>query len=284
MIYVPQDIDELTYSNVPIVHQEYDSSTIYNIGDEVRVGSYIYKSVTDGNVNNEPVETSGIYWYNGNVPSNEYALVDLDQETQTVWNSNGIVEFIRGTKDYIAVGNFSADKITISYIDSNGDVIDYNEYDFTSNGNVYDLWSYIYGGFTDSVSKTIYAPILRVGTKVRVEFDNGNESAKCGYLISGKGYYMGDTLDSVSFPDTKIGNNYISVANFDTIINKKELMRRTIKAKSLKQESVLFAIDESESSSHENMVIIGKITKCDAVGKNNAKNKVSWEITQNTNY
>jgi len=284
MIYIKQGITELTLSNVPSTHTVYDSSYTYSIGEEVRVGSYIYKSVTDGNIGNNPIETSGIYWYDGKVPSNEYALIDLNQDTQTVWDENGIVEFNRGISDYIAIGNFSARVVTISYLDSSDNVLALDEYNFSANGNVYELWSYIYGGFTESTSKTIYAPIRRTGIKVRVEFDNNGAQSKCGYLVVGKGYSMGTTLNTVSFPDTKIGSNYISVANFDTITPKNELIRKMDEAKSLIGESLLFVIDESESSSHENMIIIGSITKCDGVAENNNKNKIAWEITQANNY
>lgn len=284
MIYIQQSITELTVSNVPQVFPIYDEATAYAIGDEVRVGSHIYKSVTDDNIGNDPVLTSGIYWYDGEVPSNEYALIDLDQDTQTVWDTTGLVEFPRGIIDYIAIGNFSAKTITISYLDDLGAVLDFDEYAFSTNGNVYDLWSYIYGGFTDTVSKTVYAPIKRIGVTIRIEFNNGTNQSKCGYLVGGKAIDMGVTLDRVSFPDTRIGSKSVSVANFDTIMPNNELMRSMVVAKSLIGESMLFVIDESESSVHENMIIIGSITKCNGVGEASTKNKISWEITQSTNY
>jgi len=288
MIYIHQSINEFVASNIPVTHSLYNPSTQYSIGDEVRLGSYIYKSVTDNNVGNNPKETSGLYWYDGSVPSNEYALVDLDQDTKTVFDGVGQIVFSRGIKDYIAIGNFSASKITVEYIDDivGTNILHTDEYLFSNNGNVYDLWSYIYGGFTKSTSRTVYTPMQRIGNYVRVTIDNGESDAECGYLVSGNGIDMGSTLDSVSFPDTRIGSNIVSVANFDTILPKNTLMRKMSEAKNVvhNEESVLFVIDESESSQHENMIVIGKITKCDGVGENNELNKLSWEITQATNY
>ena len=160
-------------------------------------------------------------------------------------------------------------------------VLDTDIYTFSVNGNVWDLWSYIYGGFTDTVVETIYTQLKRVGTTIRVTFSFGGNATYCGYFIVGIATDMGATLDKVKFPYKKIGKYVTNVADFKTIVDKVELMRKTNEAKLLADEVVLFVIDPSETTSHNNMIILGKITKCEGIGENLEANTISWQIEKN---
>jgi len=181
------------------------------------------------------------------------------------------------------MGNFKASKVTVDYLDSDDNILDSDVYTFTNNGSVWDEWTYGYGDFTDSVSKVVYTHIKRIGVNIRVTFEGTDSSPNtyCGFLVAGLEVFMGDTLDKVSFPDKRIGKRTVSVATFNTILPKQELMRRMYDAKSNINEVMLFVIDERESSSHDNMVILGKITKCDGVGEKSPVNVISWQVEQN---
>jgi len=159
-------------------------------------------------------------------------------------------------------------------------VLETQTYTFSVNGDVWDEWDYGYAGFTDSVSEAVYAPIKIVGTTIRVTFSASGLNTYCGYMIAGVATAMGNTLDKVGFPDKRVGRRIISVADFKTIVERNQLMRKSTEAKALINETMLFVIDESESSDHNNMVILGKISKCSSIGEVATKNFITWQIIQ----
>jgi hypothetical protein len=279
MIFVQQEIGDFTYDNIGSLVNAYDSTLVYSIGDMVRVGTYQYKSALDNNTNNDPLTSLNIYWIQWS-PSNSYALLDLLEGTKTEWDSDGIIEFTRGTKDTIGVGNFKATKILIQYLDEDKNELARDEYNFSNNGEVWDEWSYGYAEFTDSTNKTVYTKIQRIGVYIRITFSADGNNTYCGYIVSGKAIDMGDVLDGVSLPDTRIGTRTVSAATFTSIVRNTALMRKTLQAKRLLDVAMMFVIDPSETSVHDNMIILGKITKCDSVASKTSKNKINWQIDQ----
>lgn len=286
MIYVKQEIGNLTYSNIVSTVPDYVPTTNYLLGDLVRVGSYHYKSlygtVALPNVGKDPLSNLGTAWFEYEV-SNTYACLDTYIETKTTWTGDGIVEFTRNTKDKIGIGNFNATKLTIEYRDDLGNVIGTpTVYNFLNkNRGRNSPWTYYSTKFQQDTSNTIYVPILRKGTKIRIIFERDGLSNYCGFIVSGKAEDMGKTLENVSFPDKRIGNRTVSVADFQTAVEKRLLMKKIEDAKKLINTSMMFAIDESENSYHQNMIILGKITKCDGAANNFDKNIISWQIEQN---
>ncbi|WBC28530.1 hypothetical protein TPMD03_56 [Thiohalocapsa phage LS06-2018-MD03] len=280
MIYVPQSITEFTYSNIPNLTDLWSESTSYAVGDLARVGNYLYKSTLSSNLNNKPLESLGVYWIEWDI-ANEYAMLDLLDETKTEWTGDGIVEFTRGSKDTLGIGNFTASLITIEYLDSLGNVIgDTDTYSYSNNGNVYDVWTYGYGGFTDSVSEAIYVPIRRVGVKIRVTFSKNGNATNCGFMVAGVAIDGGITLDKVSFPDKRVGSRSVSVADFTTSVPRNQLMRKTTEAKKLINDTMLFIIDNQDNSDHKNMIILGTMTKCSSVGEVLSNNYIQWQVEQ----
>ena len=280
MIYCNQGIGSFIDSNIVYLAEAYNQDVTYSIGDLVRVGKYQYKSTLDGNLGNNPLSTLGIYWIKWQ-SANDFAALDLFSESKTEWTGDGWVEFDRLSKDVIGIGNFKATQVLIKYYDDSHILLDTEEYNFSNNGNVYDEWSYGYAGFTDSTSRVIFKYLKRIGATIRIEFiDRGEANTYCGFLVSGRAVDMGDTLDNVSFPDKRIGSRTVNVANFSTTMDKSLILRRTSSAKSLVNEPMLFIIDPIESSKFDNLVIIGKINKVDAVFENMNKNNISWEIEQ----
>lgn len=376
MIYGQQLIDNLTYSNVTAKVAQYSPLITYGIGDEVRVDKFIYKSVASNNLDKNPIENLGVFWIKW-ASSNEYALLDLDSETLTEWSGTGIIEFTRGGKDTIAIGNFKASTITIEYLDnsngvvngmtietsvtlsssitsglayvnnkridlsntaktftaskdtyvdltelgalvynevSNGgavptisgtnqrlakvvtdsdnitsvtdlrtvinNVIDTETYNFITYMSKINLYQYIYGAFNETNSLVVYQNLKRKGTTIRVTFSNNGNETNCGYCIGTIAVNCGKTLENVTFPDRRIGNETINIANFNTIIDKNLLMTTMNSAKKLINEPMLFVVDTSTDSVFNNMVFIATINKCDAVASNQEKNELSWELQQ----
>ena len=378
MIFIPQDLDEFTYDNIQSIVLAWDEATPYAVGDLARVGGWRYKSVIANNLDKPPLENLGTAWFDKWEVANDYAMIDLFSNTKTEWPADGIVEFRRGSKDAIGIGNFKATSVTIEYLDAisgvvngltiatsvdlsstitagliyvnekrfdfsatpktftaskdtyvdidlsgapayievnNGDpapaiptdfqriskvvtdvdnitavtdlrtiidpVLATDTFTFSANGNVWDVWTYGYGGFTDSTVETVYTPLQRKGTYIRVTFSKGGAATYCGFLIAGLQEDMGQTLNDVSFPDKRVGSRTVAVADFRTTVPKNELMRKLATAKSQLTKAMLFVIDESETTSHNNMIILGNIVKVDGSGSSNPQNFITWKIEQN---
>ena len=285
MIFVEQVITEFTYSNITETVEAWNPTTEYLVGDKARVGSYHYKSTygTEAipNLGKEPLSNLGLAWIKlENEPSNTYACLDPYEETKTTWTADGILEFERGAKNTLGIGNFQASQVTIEYRNDLGTVLDTQVFDFLSNEYVFDEWDMLYADFSNSTSKVIFLPLLRLGTKIRITFSRDGQSTYCGYLHAGKAIDMGITLNGVSFPFTTIGTKRVKVANFNTMIEKNRVLVKADEASALINEPMLFIIDESESSSHQNMVIIGKIKQCSPDATVSTMNQIAWQIEQ----
>lgn len=284
MIYIKQAIDNFTYSNIVSTVAEYNPTANYLLNDLVRVGSYHYKSlygtVAVPNVGKHPLSNLDTAWFEYEV-SNQYAMLDMFSETRTQWVSDGVVEFLRGNKDTLIIGNFTATIVKVEYLDSLSNVIDTLNYTYSKNIGRRSPWTYCYTTFTDSNNYLIYLPIIRKGLKIRVTFKNSGSATNCGYLQAGRAVFMGKTLEDVPFQNKKIGNRYARVADFQTSLDKVSLMGKADTASDLIDVPMAFIIDESENSSHQNMVILGKITKCDPLANNFENNKISWQIEKN---
>ena len=284
MIYVRQEIDSFTYSNIESTADDFSLTTNYLVGDMVRVGNFHYKAtygtVELPNVGKPPLENIGTAWFEYE-PSNAYACLDQYAETRTEWEEDGILEFVRGSKNTLGIGFFTATKVRIEYRDNDDNIMDFREYFYSTNGYVYDEWSYGYGGFSSSFSRVIYLPLLRIGTKIRIIFSRGGLPTSCGYLIAGVAVYMGDTLEQVTFPDKRIGNRTVSQADFSTIVKSHNLMQKIDEAKLLINEPMMFVIDNHKDSVHQNMVILGKINQCSGAANNFDLNQINWQIEQN---
>lgn len=284
MIYIQQEINEFTYSNIENTTPTYNPTSNYMLGDMVRVGNYEYKSLfgTEGvpNKGNDPLNSLGISWFEYG-SSNEYACLDPYPETKTIWEADGIVEFLRGAKNVLAIGNFTASNVKLEYLDYNNTVLETQEFTFSNNEGVYDEWTYGYGGFTSNTANTIYFQLKPIGSKIRITFSKNGNPTDCGFMTAGGANNCGYTLESVSFPDKRVGDRIIPTASFTTIVNNTRLMRTMNEAKKLINETVLFIIDEDLNSKHENMIFLGKIVKCDGVANNLDKNQINWQVEQN---
>ncbi len=283
MIYVRQEINEFTYSNIISTVPDYDENSNYMLGDLVRVGNYEYKSlfgtVELPNKGNNPLTTQGVNWFLYG-SSNQFACLDSYTETKTVWSGNGVCEFLRGQKDTLGIGAFDATKITIEYRDLLDNILESEEILFSNSAGVYDEWTYGYAEFTSNTINTLYLPLKLIGKKIRVIFQNDGKSTSCGFLTAGRAVYVGDTIEGVNFPDKRTGNRTVPTGDFSTIINSNLLMIKINEAKKLINETMLFVIDESENSQHGNMVFLGNITKVDGAAENKEKNKITWQIEQ----
>lgn len=280
MLLVTNDIDSFLTSNALNIVAKYDETNPYIVADLARESSRIYKSIINPNLDNYPPNNVNKFWIDWEA-SNEYAMLDLYEATLTNFAVDGIVTFNRGTKEVIAIGNFNAREITVEYLDDLDAVLDTETYLFPHLGKRIDDYSYIYADFEKSTSQAVYRPLQRLGTKIRVTLKAGGLSTYCGFLVAGKAIDMGKTLDKVNFKSSTVGYDKKRVASFNTMVKKTELIPTLDLGDEYHEVPMLFVIDPSENSSHQNMVTIAKITQHSGDGENMEVNTISWEITQN---
>ena len=279
MVTIKQEVDVFLSSNATNIIAAYVPETIYSTDAEVRVESRIYKSISDANVGNYPPNYPYTKWMDWEA-SNEYAMLDLYESTVTNFTADGIVVFERGIKDSIAIGNFKASQITIEYLDDLDTVLDTETYNISSLGLRIDAYSYIYAEFDDTTGDIIYKPLQRLGTKIRVTFKRDGGDTYCGFLVAGIATDLGKTLDKVSFSNRDVGSESKREASFSTSVVKTSLMPTLDFGKTYKDIPMLFIIDPSENSSHQNMATIAKITSSKGVGEVMSENTINWVLTQ----
>lgn len=281
MLSVSQNILSFLDSTATNIISEYDEATTYIGGDEVRVDSRIYKSISDANVGNYPPDNIDTFWMDWEA-SNEHAMLDLFEDTATQFPATGVVTFERTDhNEVIAIGNYDAETVTIEYLDDLDVVLDTETYISSFIGGRVDAYSYIYADFEASQIEVVYRPLQRLGIKIRVTFIREGLSTYCGFMVSGKVVDLGDTLDVVNLNNKIVGYERKRVATFTTIMDKDLLMTTLELGEAIFDEPLLFIIDPNENSSHSNIVMIAKVSKCEGSGENNTKNKISWELTQN---
>lgn len=283
MIYVPQQINDFLDSDIPFIADLYSSTVTYTDSSIVRIGDYQYKSTLSSNLGNDPLTSLGVYWIKWQ-PANDFAMLDLSSAYSTQWNdTTGYVIIERGRKTYLGLGLFNAEDITIEYLDALDTVVYTDTFTFSKNGNVYDVWSYAYGGFVDNSNKVIFKPIYRIGKKIKITFIANGTDANCGFLVAGEGVDAGKTMNDVEFPDKLLGTKIIKTATFTTFMKDSKLMRILNDAKALEDTPLMVVIDESENSKFDNMVIIGKFTSIQGAATDEDISTISWQAEQ-TNY
>lgn len=278
MIAITQDIDAFLTTNAPDEVQLWNDYTTYSAGTLVRIVSSVYKALIS-NLNKDPRSNLNTYWYYWDV-ANQYEMLDLFEESTTNFLASGIVTFSRGTKEAIAIGNFLATSIIVEYL-TGSTVLLTETYPFSTLGARINAYEYIYADFETSNTKTIYKPLKRIGTTIRVSFLRDGLSTYCGYLVSGRVTDLGNTNSSVSLTNQTIG----------TLVKKNATLTTTVKDTSLnvtldfgvknKEIPLLFIVDPSNATRYQSLIIIAKITNVSAIASDFDKSVINWELTQN---
>lgn len=286
MIAIKNRIEQFIYTNAINPTIPYNPTLTYSVAEEARFENYVYKSVQDNNLGNDPLTTLNISWILWN-PANDYAMLDYYRETATNFpdGEDGVVIFERTSYyDSLLIGEFNANEITIEYLDDTNTVIDANDtetYSFSPYANKYNPYWYIYGAFEYDKTRIMYQRIKRIGTRVRITFKGGAGNNYCGLLFAGNSVDFGETLDEVNLSSVEYGKLLAREVNFSTIMDKSNLMKNLEQTKESSNDIFAFVIDPSENTSHNNIVVIGKIKNHSGVARIASKNIMNFTIEQN---
>lgn len=306
MIVIEQLITDFTASNIPETYNEYNPATTYTYENytsltndsTVRKGFYYYRSLTTGNIGNDPELTEGKYWTKIGI-SNRKAMLDQESLSKSESTSDIVVEYIRGSKNALALGYIEATSLKIEYLD----LLDIPIPEYTqiislvSNKGITDFVKIIYVPYQVTKDYMIYLPLKRIGKKIRITLVPLvlTGYARCGFLVSGIAIDMGATSDGVPIAyqsysiverdvwgKATINKRAIQKEHsFNTYIDKALFASTQKDIISLYDKIVCFVIDESDLNlGFENLVTLGNIQKATPTAERKNKNIITWSVIE----
>lgn len=305
MQFVRQEIKEYVSTNLTDLYLDWSPSTTYIVEDNtsltnasvVRYGAYYYRSVTNNNLNYNPIEYENIKWVKYKV-SNKFAMLDMSANSKSVINGGDmVVVFEQNFIEVLGFGNYEADTILVELLAEDMTTIVWsNETISLINIDVFDYYDYIYEPYVIDSDHTVKMNIPLLGRYVRITFRKQlltNRSA-CGYLIGGNPVQMGTSLMGVKFGYNSFTTKEIStfgnleitkgavqdVVDFETVISSNYLPRMRRELKKIYDEIVLFIVDERETSQYENLMTLGVIQDASVLLENNVESTMTFSIIE----
>jgi len=254
--------------------------TTYNVGDYSLLGSFVFKAVSN-HTNKSPLNYEGVYWVKWQI-SNKWAMLDLSAQSKSYVDAGNLtVEFLQNRMGTLAIGNYEAEYVTISILDTDGTTVlwTYNN-ESVLNENVIDYYSYIYEPYGYQVDRAIKIVLPLWGYKVKAVFHLSGDATRtaCGFLVGGDEVDMGDTLWGVNFRynsySTKTYDAFGSLTiakravqdlvDFNTIIPTADLMNMKRNIKAIYNDIIVFIIND-KSTDYENLITLGTIENASVV-------------------
>jgi hypothetical protein len=266
------DITSYLAINVPITETSWSGGSVYNYGDEVRDGNFVYAySGINGTNTVESPSNNSLSWVEVR-PINQYAMLDGKSKTQTIVESPLIFEVTMNNYDTTAIMNLEAESLLIEIVDKVTDEVYYTEdVELTDDTNIIDFYEYC---FADFIIKNYFytqkLPLFGSNTKLRLTITS-EELVKVGRLVIGKSFYIGEVswgaslgLESYSIKTTdEFGNEYYEQRGA-VELNNYEIRAGTASIPNLRRKAIeydaipiLFVGDESDDSILENLLTFG---------------------------
>ena len=304
MYYVKQQIESFITSNLPSLYPDWSAETTYIFEPEsptsasiVRVGAWYYRSLTDDNINFNPIEYENIKWIKWQV-ANSHALLDQRAQTVSKLTAGAIsVTFAIGFRwDTIGVGFFNGENATIELLNDLDEVV----WNYTTQGsyssNVTNWHTWTFEPRVFDFGRSIAVKIERYlgATKARVTINQTGEEAdtSCGFLIGGVSEYMGQTMVPLNFSYTSytqrlrdaFGNTNIirrpieDGINFQTAIDKSTLMSKQRVIKQDLDALAMFVLDDTNEESE--IVVYGLMNNPTLLYDQFDKSVISWQVEE----
>lgn len=254
----------------------WSSTATYNYADERRDGHFIYKYAGDNGTNTivSPAldsESLTKKWVKIR-PTNYYAMLDSETRTQTQ-NADTIAFSIASSNyDAISLLELNAVSVQVSLTDnSTQDVIYERTIDLTDNSAVIDFASYCFEPIVMLPSIYFDDLEMRSNATINVSINAIGGTAKCGRLVAGRTYYVGETgvgvnlgIESYSKKETDVFGNTslvhsssVNLDSYEVHIQTKAIPNIRRKMKELDAVALLFVMDEQEESELENLLNFG---------------------------
>lgn len=194
-------------------YTEYSDITTYAIGDRCMVTSAaqhnVYTSVTAGNLDNDPAlepdpVNAPINWqfvgktnrwkpFDGYV-SSQASLAD--RLLYSIKIPDGVMT------DSVALMNIDAEFAGITVTDDVEGQIYQNEFNLISESGITDYWEYFFAPIRRQANLTLTGLDVYAGVRIDVEMKDDGGTPKCGALVGGISYDIGDTRYGLSMSST----------------------------------------------------------------------------------
>lgn len=289
------DITSYLAINVPIAETSWSSGAVYNYGDEVRDGNFMYAySGIKGTNTVESPSNNLLAWVEVR-PINQYAMLDGKSSSQTTITSPLIFDVTMRNYNTCSLMNTEASDVLFEVIVIATDEVIYSE-SFTTNdtSNVFDFYSYCFADFV--LSNYVYNPNLPLqgsDTKLRVTVTSySGGTVKVGRCVIGKSFYIGEVewgaslgLESYSINTTdEFGNEYseqrgaVELNNYNIKCGTSALPALRRKAIEYDATPILFIADESVDTLLENLITFGKWQNFSLIASNPTYSNISLTV------
>ena len=252
--------------------------SMFNYSDEIRDGHYIYKYA--GTTGTNTVDTPSLdylklpserKWIKIR-PTNYYAMLDNETQTQTENTESIIITIATSNFDALSLLGLYAKDITIELTDNTTSEIVYTKnIDLIDTKAIIDFSTYAFN--ENQLLPSMYVddiPLYVDGT-LSITINNSGDTAKCGRLVCGRTYYIGDTgyginlgQESYSTKETDVfGNttlihsNSLNLDSYEVNVPTNAIPNIRRRFKELDAVAILFIMDEKENSNLENLLNFG---------------------------
>ena len=301
--YLPQEVTELLDTNVTEAYDTFDPYKTYIFEDDednltsdsmCLYNNYYWRSSSDDNLGNYPEDSSGNIDTNWSKYSESNLYSILDESTlSTSSSADGEDLWFIIEKTYkiqtIAIGQFTASKILIEYLDDGYNLLDTETYDYVSFPDVVDDWTYDYSEKKEASEASVKYDLQTQGDKLRIFFVKSSETnnATISFFTAGTPVELGATLADIEVEkDQYIPNDdedavySQDTVTFTTKIDKefKKDVERT--ASTLVTKVGTYIIDPSDTSVIENEIVLGTLTGFTSSLTDMDKVKFEWTVLE----
>jgi len=180
----------------------WDGGVTYALGDRVRVDSThrLYESVQASNTNHDPTTDETSTWWIDIGPTNDRAMFDEYNETQTV-RAGSINMTLNPSSRVTAMAFFNlvATSITIVFTDSIDGVVYDETLDLTSAENINDIYDYFFAPIIRRTDVFLSSFPFYTAPTIEITIANAEGAAKCGKLVMGSLRDTGTTQQGAEF-------------------------------------------------------------------------------------
>ena len=281
--------------NVTESETAWNALSLYNYGDEVRDGHYIYTYAgVDGTNTVSSPSVEALAWVETR-PTNYYSMLDGNSTSQTTRTSPLIFDVEMHNYDVATLMNIEASDVLFELILIATDEVIYSE-SFNTNDTsaIVDFYTYCFNEF--DLTNYVYNPNLPLAggdTKLRITVTkDGGGDVKVGRLCIGKSFYIGEVaygvnlgLESYSVKTTDEFGNDTLVQRGAVELNSYDIRCATSKIPPLRRKAIeldaipiLFIGDETVGSNLEQLLTYGYWQNFSLVATNPTYSNISLTV------
>lgn len=271
--------------------------SVFDFEDEIRFDHFIYKFAgSDGTNTDDSPDIDSVSltptWVKIK-PSNYFAMLDGETSTQTENADTIEIEIASNNFDTVSLLEVEGKTVTIELTDNSvPEVVFTKVFNLQDETEVVDELSYWFSDFILIPAIFTNKIPLFTNATLKIIIDNTGGIAKCGRLVFGRSFFVGDTgyganlsLESFSSKEFDVFGNSslvhrdsINLESYEVEIPSSKVGVLKRKAKELDAIPILFVMDESDDSNLENLLTYGFWDSFSMIIPNKIKSIISVTI------